>query len=226
MSIPRSLAAAAALALTAFAAAACADDRSPTQALGAADAPHASMSSSMSSAHMGATTGTTGGWADGRTVTFFYNRPFFCQEPPSSEAPSGCEVGAESETAPRGGPIPVLYVMTPLGFTPPASELQCPTAGACINHPSTLDLSRIGLPASFPLPPHSHIVGREDGSANANAGWWEIEVVGVKDQATWNAIVAGKSLETVRALQAADPTGARITGDIPSNLYLFFGVRR
>jgi hypothetical protein len=47
----------------------------------------------------------------------------------------------------------------------------------------------------------------------------------VKDLATWNAIVAGKSIETVRALQAADPNAVHITSDIPSNTYLFFDVR-
>lgn len=221
MTTPRSLAAAAAFALAAFAAAACAD-RAPTQALGTSDAPMAAMSS----AHMGATTGTTPGWEDGQTVTFFYNKPFSCSQPPASGATSGCILGAEPQTAPRGGPIPVLYVMVPLGFTPAASTLQCPEAGACVNHPSTIDLSAIGMSGNALLPPHSHVIGKEEGSANANAGWWEVEVIGVLDQATWDAVVAGKSLETVRALQAAPGSGSHITGDVPTNLFLFFGVRK
>jgi hypothetical protein len=107
-------------------------------------------------------------------------------------------------------------VMTPLGFTP--DGLQCPVAGDCINHPSTLDLSPIfGAGAeNVALPPHSHIVDVDQG------GWWEIEVVGVTDPAVWAQIEAGKDLDTVRVLQDA---GVGITGDIPSNLFLFFDVR-
>jgi hypothetical protein len=57
-----------------------------------------------------------------------------------------------------------------------------------------------------------------------HGGWWEINVIGVKSPAVWDQIVAGKSLATVRALQANDPAGTTITGDIPSNAYLFFSV--
>ena len=111
--------------------------------------------------------------------------------------------------------------MTPLGFRPSESTLHCPTVGHCINHPSTIDLSRLFGPstANAPLPAHSHIVEQVSGN------WWELAVIGVKDLATWNAIVAGKSIETVRALQAADPSAVHITSDIPSNTYLFFDVR-
>ncbi len=160
--------------------------------------------------------GFTGGWYDGRDVDFFYNKDFFCKEPPVSGADSNCIVGVEPVTAPRGGNIPVLYVMTPL-FSPLPADLQCPTAGNCINHPSTLDLSPIfGTGAeNVALPPHSHIVDVDQG------GWWEIEVVGVTDPAVWARIAEGKDLATVRELQAA---GVGITGDIPSNLYLFFDV--
>ena len=44
----------------------------------------------------------------------------------------------------------------------------------------------------------------------------------MKNPAVWAQIVAGKSLATVRALQASDPTGIGITDDIPTNTYLFF----
>ena len=47
-------------------------------------------------------------------------------------------------------------------------------------------------------------------------------VIGVTDPAIWDEIAAAKDLEAVRELQAA---GSGITGDIPSNLYLFFDVR-
>ena len=163
--------------------------------------------------------GTTGGWLDGRTVTFKYPKGFFCAEPPTSGATSNCELGAEAERAPRSGEnIPVLYVMTPLGFRPNESTLQCPVVGSCINHPGTIDLSRVFGAGSenAALPAHSHIVDV------AKGGWWEIEVIGVTSQATWDKVVEAKSLDGVRALQAA---GEGITGDIPTNLFLFFNVQ-
>ena len=177
-------------------------------------AMHHAMQGSAGDAH-----GFTDGWLNGQTVRFFYTRDFFCEPPPTSGAPSQCEVGEDGEEDPRSGPIPTLYVMTPLGFRPDSSTLQCPEVGNCINHPSTIDLSRIGGPADAPLPAHSHIIEVMHG------GWWELEVIGVKSPAVWDQIVAGKSLATVRELQAGDPSGITITGDIPTNTYLFFNVR-
>jgi len=175
---------------------------------------HHAMQGSAGDAH-----GFTDGWLNGQTVQFFYTRDFFCEPPPTSGAPSQCEVGEDGEEDPRPGPIPTLYVMTPLGFRPDTSTLQCPVVGSCINHPSTIDLSRIGGPADAPLPAHSHIIEVMHG------GWWELEVIGVKSPAVWDQIVAGKSLATVRELQAGDPSQTTITQDIPTNAYLFFNVR-
>lgn len=188
----------------------------PSENAHAAHGPtaHHAMQGAAGDAH-----GFTGGWLNGQTVQFFYTRDFFCEPPPTSGAPSQCEVGEEGEEDPRPGPIPTLYVMTPLGFRPDTSTLQCPVVGNCINHPSTIDLSRIGGPADAPLPAHSHIIEVMHG------GWWELEVIGVKSPAVWDQIVAGKSLATVRELQAGDPSGTTITGDIPTNAYLFFNVR-
>ena len=86
---------------------------------------------------------------------------------------------------PRGGNIPVVYVMTPL-FAPAPANLHFPVAGSCINHPSTIDLSRVFGPGTenAALPPHSHIVDEKAG------GWWEIEVVGVTDPAVWQQVEA------------------------------------
>ncbi len=190
----------------------CSDLPTGDRATHAADAP-----AFAHNAQDGAARGTTPGWMDGETVTFFYNKDFFCKEPPASGATSDCELGAEPQVMPRGGNIPVVYVMTPL-FAPAPANLHCPVAGSCINHPSTIDLSRVFGPGTenAALPPHSHIVDEKAG------GWWEIEVVGVTDPAVWQQVEAGKDLATVRRLQAA---GSGITGDIPTNLFLFFNVR-
>jgi len=215
----RSLSLAALLAATSIAVG-CADQRSPSE-------PSSRQTSVSASAHGGAAVGFTDGWENGTTVSFFYTKNFFCAEPPSSGAPTQCEVGEDGSIDPRPGKIPVLYVMTPTGFTPDISTLHCPIPGNCIDHPSTIDLSRVFGPgfADVPLPAHSHIIDSQLAESQANggqAGWWEIEVIGVSSPAVWDRIVAGKSLATVRALQAE---GVGITGDIRSNSYLFFDVR-
>lgn len=222
MSLLRSLTGVVALAGITYLAAACADGgpTQPTRTLSPA-----TMTADMAMGHMGGTTGTTAGWEDGKTVTLFYSKPFFCQQPPSSGATSSCELGADAQVAPRSGPIPTLYVVVPLFPGVDASTLQCPEAGNCVDHPSTIDLSRVfgAGTENAPLPPHSHVLGDEPGASQANGGWWDVEVVGVTSPTAWNAIVAGKSLATVRTLQHAENGG--VTGDIPTNLYLFFNVR-
>lgn len=175
----------------------------------------------------GAPKGFTDGWQNGTTVLFFYTKNFFCAQPPTSGAPSQCEAGEDGTIDPRPGKKPTLYVMTPIGFRPADATLQCPVVGSCINHPSTIDLSRVFGPgsANVPLPAHSHIIDSqlpESMATGGNAGWWELRVIGVKSPTVWDQIVAGKNLATVRTLQAA---GTGITGDIKTNAYLFFSVR-
>jgi hypothetical protein len=58
-----------------------------------------------------------GAWLDGEAVQLRYTRSYFCENPPSSVAPSGCEIGALPEDFPRSGPIPVIYAIAPIGFT-------------------------------------------------------------------------------------------------------------
>ncbi len=204
----------------ATAVAACSDSGTmPTQASPGSDTAMARSHNAVD----GAEFGFTDGWLAGQTVRFSYHKPFFCRTPVEDGLPvgstTGCEAGSDGTVDPRPGQIPTLYVMTPMGFRPDASTLHCPVVGHCINHPSTLDLSRLFGASNAPLPAHSHIIEVRSGN------WWELEVIGVKDLATWNAIVAGKSLETVRALQAADPGAVHITPDIATNTYLFFSVR-
>jgi len=202
--------------------AACSDHGTPTQLHPGLAAPSFEQTQNQVD---GADFGFTAGWFQGNTVQFFYHKPFFCRTPVEDGKAVGstteCEVGSDGTVDPRPGSIPTLFVMTPIGFRPAEPTLQCPVVGHCINHPSTIDLSRLFGPgaANAPLPAHSHIVDQVEGN------WWELHVIGVKDPATWDQIVAGRSLATVRALQAGDPTGAKITGDILTNAYLFFDVR-
>ena len=171
--------------------------------------------------------GTTPGWAEGKTVEFFYTQNFFCAEPPESGAPSKCEVGEDGQVDPiPNTTFPVLYVLTPQGFNP-RETLHCPIPGSCVAHPSRIDLSRVLGPgaSNVLLPAHSHVIemiGDQPGETFDEAEFWELEVIGVKDPAVWRTIARARDLKTVRALQAA---GKGITDDIPTNTYLFFGVR-
>jgi hypothetical protein len=160
---------------------------------------------------------TTAAWVNGKTVTIQYAQNYFCDTTVAAGASSGCEVG----TAANVGPVAnanrsTLYVLVPLFGADSTTQLQCPVAGNCVNHPMNLDLSRVfgATAASVALPAHSHIL---DGPAG---GWWDIKVVGVLTQASWNTIQAGKDQATMFNVIAAK--GA--VGPIPSNLYLFFNV--
>ena len=165
--------------------------------------------------------GTTKGWYDGKTVTFHYTKNYFCQQPPASGARSRCEAGADYTQTPSSTFDP-LYVVVPLGFTPPKSTLQCPVAGHCIDHPNTIDLSAVlgSGTSDVLLPAHSHVVATANGG---QAEWWNVDVVGVKDMAAWNKIVSSKSDCEVMQLQRHD--SKEVTGNIPTNLFLYFAVK-
>lgn len=168
--------------------------------------------------------GSTTSWFEGDEVQLDYTKQFECKMPPSAASATGCEMGAEAQTEPTNDTaIPVLYVMVPLGFTPAASTLHCPTVGNCVAHPPTLDMTRVfgAGTTNSPLPPHSHIIIDLD---NHNDGPWKVEVIGVKDNNTWNLIVGTKNLAEVRLLQFQDPTETRVTADISTNIFLFFKV--
>ncbi len=165
--------------------------------------------------------GFTKGFFAGHTVRFYYTRNFYCAQPPASTATSRCEGGANYTQTPARTFDP-LYVIVPLGFTPPARTLQCP-AGHCIDHPHTIDLTSVlgAGTGNLPLPAHSHIV------ATANSGqseWWNVDVVGVKSPWAWNKLIKAKSDRELQYLQRHD--SAKVTGNITTNLFLYFAVRR
>lgn len=179
----------------------------------------ASMSETLTSS--GGRVGTTPGWFDGRTVTFHYSKNFVCKRPPANHASSGCEAGADYEAIPASQFDP-LYVIVPVGFTPARRTLACPVAGHCIDHPSTIDLSGVFGSAKYDnvkLPPHSHIITTTN---SRKAEWWDVVVVGVTNDATWNKIVAAKSYAEITRLRNA---GAKtVTANIPTNVFLWFKV--
>jgi hypothetical protein len=159
--------------------------------------------------------GVINGWFDGQTVMLRYTRLYFCAEPPHSAVSTGCEVGAGPTIAPRSGFFPTLYVLAPLGFSPDPSTVHCHEGIVCLNHPPSLDLSRIGGPDSVFAPAHSHIL------ADQEAGWHQTVTIPVPSLDAWNEIATARSLTKVRELQAA----GRVGGDVPTNLYFFFEVQ-
>ena len=164
--------------------------------------------------------GYTDAWLGGNTVQLEYSHKFFCERPPSSGASTECEAGAEAKTAPPSGAVvSEMYVLIPMGFTPPADTLQCPSAGHCIGQPSTIDMTRIpGLGgANATLPAHS-IVIEEDESFQST--WWPLVLVGVNNLQAWNTIASEKSAEAMDACE----TSGDCTGEFDTNAYIFFQV--
>lgn len=208
------------LALVAVVAAACADvvptgGTGPARARAVVDLPAAG-SPGEPNAAAGDVKAVIGAWLDGERVELTYTRSYHCEEPPSSIAPSGCELGAPPQDFPRGGPIPTIYALAPAGFMPadPAT-VHCM---GCANHPSMIDITRLGLPVPVATrPPHSHIV------TSRQAGWHNTVNIRVTSPWAWEQIVASPSLATVRQLQAEHP--ALVGRDIPTNIFFFFQVR-
>jgi hypothetical protein len=71
------------------------------------------------------------------------------------------------------------------------------------------------------LPAHSHIVATANGGQSE---WWNVDVVGVSNLKAWNKIVSAKSDWELQWLQRHDPT--QVTGNITTNLFLYFAVLR
>jgi hypothetical protein len=164
--------------------------------------------------------GTTRGWYDGKTVRFHYSKNFFCRQPPSSKSVSHCELGDNYQRIPADEFDP-LYVVVPLGFTPRARTLQCPTAGRCIDHPHRIDLSRVfgSHTGNTLLPPHSHVVST---AAGGDPEWWNVDVVGVSSRAAWHRIVSGKSYNAIQRMRTHG--NSHVTSNISTNLFLYFSV--
>ena len=159
------------------------------------------------------------GWLDGELVELRYTRSFYCDQPPTSVAPSGCEIGALPQDFPRGGNIPIIYAMAPIGFTPSdPSTLHCPGTPLCPDHPPMIDVTRLNIPgvSIVSRAPHSHII------TSRQAGWHRTINIRVLSSWAWDQIVAAPTLATVRQLQSEHPE--QISGDNPTNIFFFFEV--
>ena len=179
--------------------------------------------------------GMTAAYYQHQTLDFTYTHGFYCDTSVASSASSGCEVGQSFNTPPSPQFDP-LYITVPLGFSIPMNMQQCPPGLVCVDHPGTVDLTRLesalkplypGLTdaqltmalANFAVPGHDHFITDTN---NFQPEWWDVQVVGVTSPATYAAIVHSRSFDYIQQLiNAKNPN---VVGPIPSNLFLFFGV--
>jgi hypothetical protein len=178
--------------------------------------------------------GMTKAFFKGHRVGFTYTHGFFCDTSVSSSASSKCEVGAKWKKAPSAQHDP-LFITVPLGFTP-GKMPDCPANLTCVDHPMTIDLSRLE-PALKPLypqftdaqltaalknyatPEHDHFITDRN---HGRPEWWDVYVVGVTSPKTFNAIHRHRSYGYVNKL--IKHGNKNVVGPVPSNLFLFFGV--
>jgi hypothetical protein len=180
--------------------------------------------------------GMTSAFINGGTSQFTYTKGFFCDRTVAATSSSGCEVGANFVRTPAPDFDP-LYITVPLGFNQPMDMMDCPTGLVCVDHPGTLDMTRIepalkplypkltnaqltSMLKNFATPGHDHFI------TTANQGlpeWWDVKVIGVTNQATYNDIRAHRSFAYISQLQKAH--NPNVTATIPTNLFLYFGVK-
>jgi hypothetical protein len=170
----------------------------------------------------------------GHSIGFRYTKGFFCDTSISAASSTGCEVGAKFRKAPSSQFDP-LFIVVPLGFKLPAMSMECPAGLVCVDHPGTLDLTRIE-PALKPLypsltnaqltaalknfatPGHDHFITTTNGGVPE---WWDVRVVGVTNKAEYNRIISHRS--TAYLLQQVK--AGKTTPVLRSNLFLFFSVK-
>lgn len=180
--------------------------------------------------------GMTHAYFSGRKLDFTYGRGFYCDTKVSSAASSKCEAGANYKKAP-GKNFDPLYITVPLGFTRPNSMLDCPQQVICVDHPGTMDLSRLE-PAlkplypkltnaqltaalkNFQVPGHDHFITTTNGGKRE---YWDTQIVGVTSPSVYKSIIAHRSYHYIRTLIAQK--NKNVVGPIPTNLFLFFSVQ-
>ncbi|MHB8380177.1 MAG: hypothetical protein ACYDB2_09745 [Acidimicrobiales bacterium] len=177
--------------------------------------------------------GMTKSFINGGTVSFTYSKGYYCDRSVTSGASSGCEAGAAFKVPPAAKFDP-LYITVPLGFTVPSMSMECPSALVCVDHPGTIDLSRLepALKALYPqftvaqltaalknfaTPGHEHFITTQNAG---KAEWWDVKVIGVTKLSEWNSINAHESFAFLNQQVNKKLT----TAIIPTNLFLYFSV--
>jgi hypothetical protein len=188
--------------------------------------------------------GITNDWITGQNVQALYTEQYFCDTSVSAASSTGCEAGAPPNKVPPGvstptapsptvtnGQIDPLYIPVPLYKTTPVVYTQCPHGSTCIDHPPSVDLSRLAgalgaTPASLdnvPLPSHDHLLTTRNGD---QPEWWNVVVVPVTSPKGLTSVESAKSYAAVKALENAPGSGIGVdgTGEVPTNAYLWFAT--
>ena len=177
--------------------------------------------------------GMTKSFFNGRTVSFTYTKGFYCDKSVTAASSSGCEAGAAFKVPPAKNFDP-LFILVPLGFTAPTMSMECPTGLVCVDHPGTIDLSRLepdlkvlyptltaaqltSALKNFATPGHQHYITTLNGG---KPEWWNVNVIGVTSQSEYNAINAHESFSFLNQ----QVTKKLTTPVIPTNLFLYFSV--
>ncbi len=177
--------------------------------------------------------GESNGYYNRTNVDLLYSENYYCDANVSSAAATGCEAGA----GPSPTPSPVsagdsgtslgntthngtLYIPVPLFANPPPT--QCTATATCIDHPPTIDLSRIAsaLPgdpsppsvSNVPIPAHDHIVGTRNGGLPE---WWNV-------RSSPRAIRPRSTPDQCRGHQRRRQRRTAVRS--PTNAFLFFQV--
>lgn len=174
--------------------------------------------------------GLTAGNIGGANTTFKYTKGFFCDTSVKSSATTGCEAGATFKKAP--GAHDTLFITVPLGFS--IGKQECPANLICVDHPGTIDLTRLEAALkplypklsdaaltsalkNFAVPGHDHFLTTNAGGKNE---WWDVQVIGVTDKALYKQIAASKDYNFIKSLLKAK--NKNVVGPIPTNLFLKF----
>ena len=179
--------------------------------------------------------GMTRAYYKGTKVSFTYTKGFYCDTRVKSAASSKCEAGATWKKAPSRQHDP-LYITVPLGFDR-GMKMDCPSGLVCVDHPGTMDLSRLE-PAlkplypqlsnkqltaalkNFAVPGHDHFIT----DTNWRKGeWWDVKIVGVTSKTTYNRILAHESYGYIHHL--IKTKNKNVVGPIPTNLFLYFAAK-
>jgi hypothetical protein len=176
-------------------------------------------------------------YLNGSYVEILYSENWYCDANVSSQASTGCEAGAPQSATPSaqssGGTgtslgntthSDTLYIPVPLFSNPPPTQCAAGTSTmTCIDHPKTIDLSRIAgaLPGNpspssvdnVPIPAHNHVIATRN---NGNPEWWNVEVVATSSPSTFSG------LTSLNAINAALANKQAV--EAPTNAFLFFQV--
>ncbi len=172
--------------------------------------------------------GMTRAFLGGRAVSFTYSNGFYCDTSVSANSTSGCEAGATFHHPPTHKDFDPLFITVPLFKQQESMRMMCPNGKVCVDHPGTIDLSRLssalGAPPSalynVATPGHEHFITTAN---NGKAEWWDVKVIGVTKKKVFNEINQHRSYSYIQQLRKHH--NKHVTANIPTNLFLWFGVK-